>query len=178
MTAPSVEKIEWFRKEFRPHFEKWVFGPIDRLVSSPDALIGFIFMTCAIDYLAGFYWGIDTKKENKKAYREFIDIYFETNKYDSKGLYDSLRNGLVHLFTIKGRKYTLTQARAELHLQTDSVGQIILNAESFRDDLVVARNKYFNDVEGNSELMDKLRERINRDGFLGPMPIIVSNSKT
>lgn len=60
-TSSHADRLSWFRNEFRPHFNEWVLGPIDRLVTSQDALIGFIVMACAIDYLAGFWWGKDTK---------------------------------------------------------------------------------------------------------------------
>jgi hypothetical protein len=46
------QKLAWFQNDFRPHINGWVFGPINRLVHSEDALIGFIFMACAINYLA------------------------------------------------------------------------------------------------------------------------------
>src|SRR3972149_9846502 len=90
--------LVWFQKYFKPHFINWVIDPINRLVVSDDALIGFIFMSCAIDYLASFWWGKDTTGNVKKAYTGFIDKYFSPGKYDSLGLYESLRNGLVHLF--------------------------------------------------------------------------------
>src|ERR1039458_7754454 len=73
------QRLVWFRNYFRPHFDDWVFGPIDRLVHAQDALIGFIFMACAIDYLAGFWRG----KSTKKAYTDFIDQYFPHGRYDS-----------------------------------------------------------------------------------------------
>lgn len=156
----------WFRQYFKPHFLDWIFGPINRLVESQDALIGFIFMACTIDYLAGFWWGKDTKNSGRKAYIGFIDNYFPGGRYDAFGLYDSLRNGLVHMFTIKGKKYALTHNNPELHLKTDNNGQIIINAVNFRDDLFEATEKYFNDVDANPELMDNLLLRYGRDGFL------------
>jgi hypothetical protein len=54
ITGSLQEKLAWFRTNFCPHFDDWIMGPIDRLVYTRDALIGFIFMACAIDYLAGF----------------------------------------------------------------------------------------------------------------------------
>jgi hypothetical protein len=173
MTAPSAEKLYWFKNQFMPHFDEWVFGPINRLVISQDALIGFIFMSCAIDYLAGFRWGKTTKGVNRKSYIEFIDTYFEKNKYDSDGLYDSLRNGLVHMFTIKNKKYALIHNKPEVHLKKDQTGQIIINAGNFRDELAAAKDKYFNDVETSSELMDKIIDRINREGFLSVSTVVI-----
>jgi hypothetical protein len=161
-----MDKLIWFRDYFRPHFNEWVFGPVDRSVVSQDALIGFVFMTCVIDYLAGFWWGKTTSNEVRLAYTGFINEYFPKGRYDPDGLYDSLRNGLLHMFTIKGKKYALTHNNPHLHLKTDTSGHIILNAANFRDDLVSAKDNYFNAVEVISDLLDKLVERYNRDGFL------------
>lgn len=165
-TPSHTYRLSWFRNEFRPHFNEWVLSPIHRLVPSQDALIGFIVMTCAIDYLAGFWWGESTKGKVQAAYTGFIDAYFPKGRYDANGLYDSLRNGLVHMFTIKNKKYALIHNRPDMHLKNDTAGHIILNAADFRDDLVIAKDKYFDEVENNSELLDKLRDRFTRDGFL------------
>lgn len=171
--SSHVDRLSWFRNEFRPHFNEWVLGPIDRLVPSQDALIGFIVMACAIDYLAGFWWGKDTKGKVQVAYTRFIDTYFPKGRYDAKGLFDSLRNGLIHMFTIKNRKYALIHNRPDMHLKSDTAGQIILNATDFRDDLVTATDKYFDEVETNPNLLDKLWDRFSRDGFLAAGPIQV-----
>jgi hypothetical protein len=164
--STHAKKLAWFRNYFRPHFVEWVFNPIDRLVPSQDALIGFIVMTCAIDYLAGFWWGITTKNKVQDAYEGFINEYFPPKQYDASGLYDSLRNGLVHMFTIKDKKYAFTHNQPHLHLKTAKAGHIMLNAKNFRDDLVFAREKYLDEVEANPELLDKLVSRYFREGFL------------
>jgi len=165
-TSPHPQKLDWFRNYFRPHFDVWVIGPINRLVNTRDALIGFIFMACAIDYLAGFWWGRSTEGNVKDAYTGFINEYFQKSRYDAKGLYDSLRNGLVHMFTIKNKKYALTHNNPSLHLNISSNAQKILNAGDFRDDLIAAKERYFDDVEAKPKLLDKVLDRYNRDGFL------------
>jgi len=165
------EKLEWFRTKFRPHFDEWVFGPIDRLTPSRDALIGFVFMACAIDYLAGFRWGASTEKNVKKAYTGFIEEFFPVGRYDADGLYDSLRNGLVHMFTIKNKKYGLVHNKSDLHLKSDKAGHLILNAEDFRNDLVSAKERYFETVESQPDRLDKLVQRYDRDGFLEAWPL-------
>jgi len=170
-TSPHAIKLYWFRDYFRPHFNEWVFDPIDRLVPSQDALIGFIFMACAIDYLAGFWWGKSTKNQGKAAYTGFINSYFPPGRYDAEGLYDSLRNGLVHMFTIKNKKYTLTHNNPHLHLKRDPYGQVILNAEDFRNELVGAKERYFDEVEARSDLLDKVLDRYARDSFLDKSPL-------
>lgn len=161
-----MDDVKWFKDIFRPHFDKWVMEPIDRLVISQDALIGFIFMSCAIDYLASFLWGSSRSGQIGTSYKKFIDDYFPKDRYDAQGLYDSLRCGLVHMFTIKDKKYSLTHNHPELHLKTDSTGKTTLNAGNFRDDLVAAKNKYFDEVEKRADLLEKVTLRFIRDGFL------------
>jgi hypothetical protein len=134
-------------------------------VHSEDALISFIFMACVIDYLSGFWWGKDTRGHVKDAYTGFVNEYFPPYTYNTEGLYDSLRNGLVHMFTIKGKKYTLTN-NPKLHLVLSKDGQVVLNAANFRDDLLTATQNYFNEVENNPDLLAKLIERYGREGFL------------
>ena len=178
ITSSHTEKIKWFRGHFRPHFDGWILHPIYRLVPSQDALIGFIFIACAIDYLAGFWWGKQPdirKGEIKQMYTGFIDGYFAPGRYDAEGLYDSLRNGLVHMFTIKKKKYALIHDHPEMHLKTNPVsGYIVLNAENFRDDFVSAKEQYFDDVEATPDLLDRLVDRYTRDGFLSSVDLEVA----
>ncbi len=158
--------LRFFVEQFKPHFFEWIFKPINRLVYSEDALIGFIFMSCVIDYLAGFWWGEGTNSNVKKAYTGFVKQYFPVGVYDAYDLYDSLRNGLVHMFTIKGKRYALIHNRPDLHLKMDSNNQTILNAGDFAQDLYQATLKYFSDVETDFELLKKFMKRYKRDGFL------------
>jgi len=130
-------------------------------------------MACAIDYLAGFWWGKSTKGKVEKAYTGFINEYFPKGRYDANGLYDSLRTGLVHMFTIKGKKYALIHGHPELHLKTHRAVHIILNAEDFCDDLTSAKDRYFDDVEATADLLNKIVERFARDSFLGVVDLEV-----
>ena len=82
-----------------------------------------------------------------------------------RAFYDSLRNGLVHLFTIKNKMYELTFDEPQRHLTVHN-GFIILNAGSFRNDLIDAANRYFNEVEKNPQLLDNAFQRYERDGFV------------
>ena len=164
----ELYKREWFR-DFRPHFHTLIFEPINRLVASKeDVLIGYILMSCTIEYLAGFWWGESVEVGViRQAYVGFINTYFyPRGRYNAKGLYDCLRNGLVHTFTIKNKMYELTYDEPEKHLTTGSHDCIVLNAANFRDDLFGAANRYFDHVETDSELLDKAFMRYERDGFI------------
>jgi hypothetical protein len=65
------------------------------------------------------------------------------------------------MFTIKNKKYTLTHNNPSFHLNPDSNGQITLNAGGFRDDLIAAKERYFDDVEAKPKLLDKVLDRYN-----------------
>src|SRR5664280_654084 len=86
LNIPDGKRI-WLH-DFRPHFNHLVLDPIKRFsLKMDDMLIGFVFMSCSIDYLSGFWWG-----ENKEigmvrqAYVGFINEYFRPRGlYNAKG---------------------------------------------------------------------------------------------
>jgi len=161
-------KLVW-HYDFRPHFNKLVLSPIKNFhFTKDDMLIGFVFMSCCIDYLSGFWWGESRELGMaRQAYVGFINEYFRPRgAYNAKGIYDSLRNGLVHLFTIKNKMYELTFDEPERHLTVSHNSYIVLNASNFRDDLIAAANRYFDDVEKNPQLLEKAFQRYERDGFI------------
>ena len=167
LNIPDGKRI-WF-KDFRPHFNDWVINPIKGFPFNREyMLIGFVFMSCSIDYLSGFWWGESRELGmSRQAYVGFINEYFRPRgRYDAKGIYDSLRNGLVHLFTIKNKMYELTIDESERHLTMSHNNYIILNASNFRNDLIDAANRYFDEVEKNPQLLDKAFQRYERDGFV------------
>lgn len=168
----SLQQVQlaWFQDILRPHFERDVFGRIRRLMSPAaeggDPLLAFLFMACAIDYLAGYRVGGETKGRD---YINFIRDYFPASKYDPEGLYDSLRNGLVHMFTLKQKVYTmvLTDNNPGLHLQVRN-GQTVLNAQDFFADLVQAKDRFFSDVESSPDLLALAAQR----GQYGSMGLV------
>jgi hypothetical protein len=167
LNMPDGKRI-WFQA-FRPHFNNWVLDPIRRFrFTREDMLVGFVFMSCSIDYLSGFWWGENRELGmSRQAYVGFINEYFRPRgRYNAKGLYDSLRNGLVHLFTIKNKMYELTIDEPDSHLTVSHNNYIVLNASNFRNDLINAANRYFDEVEKNPQLLDKAFQRYERDGFV------------
>ncbi len=67
-----------------------------------DMLIGFVFMSCCIDYLSGFWWGENGNSECPDRLRRLINEDFRPRGlYNAKGLFDSLRNGLVISLRLK-----------------------------------------------------------------------------
>ncbi len=167
LNIPDGKRI-WFH-DFRPHFNYLVLDTIKRhTIKIDDMLIGFVFMSCCIDYLSGFWWGESMEiGMSRQAYVGFINTYFRPRGlYNAKGIYDSLRNGLVHQFTIKNKMYELTFDEPERHLTVSHNRFIVLNAVSFCNDLIDAANRYFDEVEKNPRLLDKAFQRYERDGFI------------
>ena len=166
----QAEKLTWFKTDFRPHFDEWVGGTADRMVKASDdvgvAMPAFIWLTCSIDWLAELWWGKSTRGNVRKAYTGFLKTYFST-AYNPDYLYDSLRNGLVHSFTIKSGHYALKHRAPEIHLRANSQGYVLLNLENFYQDWLDAKNRFFNDIENNSDMLTRAYERVTRDGFLG-----------
>ena len=169
------QKLAWFRSDFQPRFEEWVVAPARRMVEAGDdmgvGMPAFIWLTCSIDWLAGFWHGERTKGKVRQVYIGFIDRYFPTGRYDAENLYESLRNGLVHMYTIQHKKYALTHRHPETHLHPNHEGYILLNLEDFFEDCQFAKNAYFQEVETDKSLLNKAFKRIKRDGFLGLVPV-------
>ena len=146
------------------NFDKWIFGGIEALSKSDGVCLTFVVITCAIDYLASFNVG---GKTNKEDYIHFLEEYdWFIKKYNPIDIYESLRCGLVHNFTIHGGKFTLTHNNHGLHLTTHK-GQIVLNYEDFYRDFKKLKEEYFKKVKdpGNGKLANFMK-RYETLGFL------------
>jgi hypothetical protein len=64
--------------------------------------------------------------------------------------------------------YELTFDEPQRHLTVNNNNNyIVLNAGSFRNDLIDAANLYFNEIKKSPQLLDKAFQRYERDGFIG-----------
>ncbi len=151
--SSADSKVEWARTKLKAILEERIFERLEHLLKT-DPLVAFIYMSCVIDYLAGFWHG-DKNRTDRQDYEGFIDEYFPRGPdgvkcYNSKALYEDFRNGLVHNLTL-GATYALTHGKPEQHLQHTSGGQM-LNAESFWSDLIQAKNEYFAALDCDTKL--------------------------
>jgi len=147
------------------NFNKWIFGGLIALSKSKGVCLSFVIIACAIDYLASFNYGGDTTGHAREAYTDFLKEYeWFTKKYNPEDIYDSLRCGLVHNFTIHGGKFTLTHNHPELHLTTHK-GQIVLNYEDFYCDLKRLKEEYFEKVKDPKD--GKIANFMKRYSVLG-----------
>ena len=149
------------------NFDKWIFGGLEALSKSKGVCLTFVIIACAIDYLASFNVGGRTKKRD---YINFLKEYGQfVKKYNPTDIYESLRCGLVHNFTIHNGKFTLTHNHPELHLKTYK-GQIMLNFEDFYYDLKRLKKEYFDKVKSpNNGKYENFSNRLYTLGFLGTM---------
>jgi len=125
----------------------------------------FILAHCAILSLSGFYAG--TKDTSGSTYRKFVADFFPSG-YDARALWKDLRNSLIHAYTLTST-YILAHRHPEKHLQqekkvkSERTGKLAdltyLNLENFLDDLQQAASSYFEKVETDPELVNKLSTR-------------------
>ena len=105
----------------------------------------FILCSCFIDQLSGFRYNIE---KVGKRYRLFVTEYLPA--YNSKELYEDLRNKLVHNYSI-GKYYALLRNEPNWHLFEES-GVKYLNLENFITDLNSALSKYILELKNNATI--------------------------
>lgn len=149
----------------------WCYKDIERASIYGDAkMAGFILGCCFIDTMAGFYAGIDkeeSKRNSRKRFEDFVEKYLP--KYDREKLWEDLRCGLVHSYTV-GQTHVFTDAyKAGFHFDTTKRGKIILNLEDFCADLRKAYKNFRNDILTKNEIFLNAKRRYE---FLGLMHLI------
>lgn len=145
-------------------FNVWILGGIDALVQSTGQSLAFVLISCAIEYLAGFWKGGPT---NQTDYINFLSEYTEFSlKYTPKDVYKSLRCGLVHNFTIHNGVYCLTFADTRNHLRKSKTGHIILNFENFYLDFKKLKEAFFTRAKTDNAAKTRFIARFRDKGFL------------
>jgi len=162
----TLDKVEYV-------FDKAIIPSIARLSIGEVFPLGFVLTVCAIDYLASFNTGGETRGSD---YINFLNEYeWFTRKYIPEDIYKSLRCGLVHNFTIKGDRYILGSKEPENHLKTKQFlgeSMICLNLEDFLEDFKRLKNEYFAKVKKpEKNKTQNFLKRFTEVGFLLPIGI-------
>lgn len=127
---------------------------------------GFILASVYIDYLAGYYGG---EGDNRELYISFIKRFMPA--YNAEDMWTSMRCQLVHNYSERG-SFEFTDGRSERHLKPSRLkGRLVLNVEDFLKDVAKARDDYFQLVEKDRKLRDRLVRRYNKYGILSDSPI-------
>ena len=122
----------------------------------------FILITCLIDFLGTLYAGRDS---NRGTFTAFVSDFMRQQQdgvgYDGEELWKSLRNKLVHNYSIWQGKYVLTHGHPELHLRLHSDKARILNLEDFFEYVKCVRDDHLTQVAQETELRERLADRIS-----------------
>jgi len=133
-----------------------------------DGINSLILAVCLVDTLAGFYTGHDGKPGgNKKRFEKFVDKYLTTHK---AYLYD-LRCNLTHSFsnTVANFMFVDNKEFTDVFGSSLSIyGDPLFSINTFKSDLEIACNNYFNELVNNSEvnIQTNFQIRFNVFGIL------------
>lgn len=153
-------------------FDEWIFESISDLLkyNSRGISLGFVIMSCAIDYLAGLNKGTD-QNTNGNDYKQFLrQCDWFSKKYDVEDIYNFIRCGLVHNYSLRAAKYGLMHNHPEKHLAIED-GRTILNYEDFFQDIKRLKKEFFEKIKTDNSASERLVERVKNFGFLGPVQV-------
>lgn len=152
-------------KRVKDKYTTWILGSIDETYNATrdgqngsTPLAAFILVSCAIDFVSGFFEGIDSfeLKSSGKSYKRFVDRYM--HEYDSKDVYRNIRCRLAHNYTI-GDRVALIHLNPTAHDPLGSRGEKIINFENFYADFRIGVERYFLDLEKDKDLQKRFLRR-------------------
>ncbi len=143
------------------------YGDIERILPPNPNLAVFILGACFIDAMASFRFGVTKEmiKDGKigERFKNFVKEYLP--KYNADDLWDSLRCGLVHLYTAYG-KYAFANKKRHFHHRKDNRGRTIINDEDFCEELKDVYEKLKDDILNNKEVYLNATKRLNSMGIM------------
>ena len=152
-----IDKVE-------EHVQKYIIE-IEACYQSGNTLIASLSLAfCLLDSLSLLY----TKKNNIS---EFFDKFMGKNyknqdikkKPLSTYIYYYCRNPLLHNISL-GKKIILTENQPDLHLSKHG-DKLIINFETFFNDIKAASKHYFNAVKKESTLFEQFKKTIKKNGI-------------
>lgn len=147
----------------------WMVGDCWRAVEGRAMVGALILAVCAIDTRGSLLAG---KGGSNKTFKDFAARYLPRCEEYTDDVYDGMRNRLVHNYSSRGFVYT--DGNPELHLIKTRGGDLILNVESFVEDVQRAAEAYIADLEEDAELYRKYIKRTKDQGYkvLGPVHVV------
>ena len=134
--------------EVKRALRDWALGDVKAAMGCGAKVGAFILSSCLIDYAASYYSEFQGKRETGRRYIDFVGRFMPS--YDAKGLYQSLRNKLVHNYSEGGKYFMADGEKAGKHL-AEIGGKTLLNLEDFVRDVEVALDEYLHALESDAE---------------------------
>lgn len=171
------------KDKLKQRYEGWVLGSIKQTYAATkdgaddsSPLAAFILTSCAIDFLAGFYCGIEsfTGGQSGRNYKAFVKKYMP--QYDPVDVYIHVRCRLAHNYTIGGNLY-LTHNNRSIHYPRESPPRQVINFENFLEDFEAGAEAYFNALNDSPLLRENFEKRVNL-GLVDAGPLRLSQKST
>ena len=177
-TSNTQERIDLLRW----NLENSATPNMELAIENSAPIAALVYALAYIDTLAGFFYGIEAKKEASKQkrrgevrirYTRFIDQYLSPAKsgvcYRGLDLYVSMRCNMLHnLMSGHYKKgtyvYYLVEEEGQMHGTQATDGMILFDVPTFCDDVLNAAEEYLNDVE---QALSKKPEAPTLTGFNG-----------
>lgn len=164
-----VAKVNKVKDTFDTWVEKSISTTYESLrnddTNQTTPLMAYLLVSCAIDFIAGFYCGRKPRNRNNKSgkeYRMFVKDFMPN--YDAEVLYKDLRCALAHNFAL-GESLALTHNKRWLHLKYVG-GKILINFEDFYSDFKNGAKKYFERVHKEKQLQELFLSRFDDGGIV------------
>jgi hypothetical protein len=153
--TPVHHKVEKLRRFFPGE----ILDEVYRCLDAKAELAALILCLAAVDYLAGFYFGRQSKREDVKV---FADKYFPAVYAPFlDDIYVQLRNGLMHNLAIRnpwhghGTEFII-HPNSTNHLQQNEDGKTVFSVIFFCEDIRRAFWMYIYDVLMKAKLYPEL----------------------
>ncbi len=137
-----------------------------RAVTDARGMGSFILGFCFIEWLASYYFARQVCGDD---YREFVKRFMP--QYDTREMYKSLRCGLVHGFTDRGKGYDFREDRPNNHLKFaklkgSSESRRVINLSNFQKDLEAAMEELFSVLRSNPEMAKRALNYFKTNGMI------------
>jgi hypothetical protein len=158
--------------------ESFIIRDVRKAVERDELETGLIILTLVgVECLGSYFTG---EKADKAPFTAFMKAYFPAPYHNiADDIYASLRNGLMHDYTIKNDRFILVRNTDDKrHLQiVDS--KIVFNRAVFASDFLDAWERFSTDVMATPGLATRVHRRIHAGRFLVvtdiPLPIALSS---
>ena len=125
----------------------------------------FLLMGATIDVLAGLAYNPadDGDRGRGGRYKRFVQDYFPPQYTKLReALWEGLRSTPLHYFTTSTIVFADSQPEAGLHLDQLDGDRVVLHWPEFLRDYEAARDKYWEQLSRDGQLMTKARKRLER----------------